>query len=161
MQDRPNLCWAAVWFGLALLARLGGLAETTPRGRMESWSAAGFCLLLCCWFLLQHWLDKRKGPAPPADHPLECGWGREWPQRTENGARPDITGAYAHVFTKVGRFAIACFIVTLGFMAFGALISARHGEPYWQGSLFGLFLGGWIPLVIGVGALVLKWVVRG
>jgi len=57
------------------------------------------------------------------------------------------------------RFAIVCFVVTLGFMAWGALVVAQHGDPLWQWPLFGLFLGGWIPLVIGVGALALNWIV--
>lgn len=74
MQDRPNLCWAAVWFGIAMLYRLGWGEENPHHTHAQAWVASAVFLLPCCWFLLQHWLDKREASRPPPERPAE--WGR-------------------------------------------------------------------------------------
>lgn len=60
MQDRPNLCWALVWFGLAVFSRFAWLIDPVPSERIESWTGAGMCSAFSLWFLIQHWLDKRE-----------------------------------------------------------------------------------------------------
>ena len=51
MKDRPKLAWAAVWFGIALLARLGLQVDDPHMSHVESWAASAAFPLPCCWFL--------------------------------------------------------------------------------------------------------------
>ena len=78
MQKRPHLAWAAVWFGVAAFCRAAWLLNPVPSERMVSASSAGFFLLLCCWCLLQHWLDKRESARRTAESTTE--WAR-WDRR--------------------------------------------------------------------------------
>lgn len=91
-----KLCLATVIFGLALLSRLGAFIDPSPHGRMESWSVVGFFLALCCWFLLQQWLDKRDGMAAPAKRPTE------WGQRSELPCRARGVGVCLVILSCVG-----------------------------------------------------------